>query len=231
MIRLAVGVPGSGKSLALQDIVARDNTDAGVLFIVTDHAGEWLEEDRGGSPNPRWRGEPPRIFNMGEFRQGSEEAIDFACEQRESDEPSVLVCPNNWEAREVANLAAQVGDCVFVDDEIDFNAVYKDWADNPVRMMVHRGRHLPDREGVPREVHVFGAARRYQSMHTDLTSMADEVMVFRVQGEHTIARLIKEGVLTDEQSLEVQAFPDLQFINWTSRGDRTLMRVAPIGRK
>lgn len=217
-VRLALGVPAAGKTIALQDMVA-DACAAGHVAFVTDFAGEWAETDADGLPNQRWRGSPPPIFYAppppGE---GGEVDLEWFIGVRDAGNAAVLF-QYPWEAAQVADVAKKVGGVIYVDDEIDLLAVYSGWPDNPLRDFCHRGRHLPDHEGTPREVHVLGAARRPQNLHTDVTNLADEVLIFRVQGKNTLKRLVEEGMLTDELVAEAKALPNFHYFLWRSTGE------------
>lgn len=199
MIKLFLGVPGAGKTQAMIDFV-RMSSDAHKFFVV-DRANEWLAD------GPRWRGEPVNRI-----------AVAPGTKPEAFAHPGVYCFGHPWEARDVAALMREVGDAVFVDDEIDLTATYKDWPTNPLRDFIHRGRHLPNRHGVPSLCHVFGAARRVQNLHTDLTSLADEVYLFRLKGKHTLARVVEEGWLEDEQLADVRTMPNLTYFRCTSDG-------------
>lgn len=217
-IKLALGVPGAGKTLALQDM-ARDAVAQGWCVFTVCRANEWTVEGN----NPRWRGRPPPAYDVEGLPLWSPgEPVEFEgfedlCALR--DEGGCLVrFPYPWESVAVAELAAAIGDVVIIDDEIDLVARRKGWEDNPWRAFVHRGRHLPDVDGVPREVHVYGAARRPQNLHTDLTELADEVLLFRLQGSNTLGRVFDEGWVPEAQLEELSRLPDLDYFLWRSSG-------------
>jgi hypothetical protein len=215
MIRLAFGVPSAGKSLALQDIVNLELYDKRIGFAIVDRAGEWNETDiRTGAPNVRWRGNPPPLLIAPHDNTKAFEMLVEAREQRQG-----VLFQHPWEGLDVAELVRQVGDLVYCDDEIDLVALNgSQWKDNPLRDFVHRGRHLPDANGIPREVHIYGAARRVQNLHTDLTSMCDECLIFRIQGERTISRVVNEGMLPPECVDEARTQPNLHYYLWKSDG-------------
>ena len=200
-IQLFIGVPGSGKTQAMQDTI-RMNCENN-RFLCIDRANEWLAD------SPRWRGEQvPRVAVP----------ADMEFDPQFYERSGLYIFDNTWEPIDVASHARLLGNCVYVDDEIDLSATYKGWLENPIRDFVHRGRHLPNAEGEPCVVHVMGAARRVQNLHSDLTSMADEALVFRIQGMHTMKRIEKEGWLSPEQIQVAQYMPDLNFFRWTNRG-------------
>lgn len=195
-----LGVEGSGKTQGMMDYVA---ADAENCFFVCDGRGEWGPHDRYGNPNPRWRGAVPRMWCAppppltDELRRGLEAARH---------QGGIVRFPWPWTGREVAQLAIDVGDVVLVDDEIDETATYVDWEENPIRDIIHRGRHVADDAGAIREVHLLGAARRAQNIHIDLTQLASAVCMFHLQGKRTLSRCLEEEWLLPEQVPEVQAF-------------------------
>jgi len=225
MIRLAFGVPGAGKSLALQDIVNMESYDKRSGFAIVDRAGEWNSTDiRSGAPNVRWRGNPPDMLIAPHDIAAASEMLTQA-----RDEKLCVLFQHPWNGVEVADLVRQVGDLTYVDDEIDLVALNNgQWKDNPLRDFVHRGRHLPDAQGFPREVHIYGAARRVQNLHIDLTSMADEALIFRVQGDRTITRLVNEGMVREEDIDTVRTQPNLDYFLWKSSGEISRGRITPL---
>lgn len=216
-ISLFFGVPGCGKTLGMQNTVAMLSEEWPCFTVESTH--EWHVNDIDGNPNPRWRGNPPRIFTI---EKGTVEEVYPAIREAVREVGGgVYLFPrvDNWTPFEVATLAGMIGDCYFCDDEIDRFAVYRGWEDNPLREFVHRGRHTMNAEGIPSEVHVLGAARRIQNVHTDLTAMADEAFIFRSQGKRTLSRILEEGYLeADEQIQRVRALPDLSFFRWRNDG-------------
>ena len=210
-IRLFIGVPGAGKTLAMQDYT-RALCASGWPCLVIDRADEWRADD-----NPRWRGHPPEVRDVPHTTDLGKLAEDLEGEK------GVLRFNAPWEPLDVAHVANLLGNTVYVDDEIDLAAVYVGWRENPIRNMVHRGRHLPNMRGIPSEVHILGAARRPQNLHTDLTSMADEVMLFRVNGAATLKRVVQEGYVEDPD--EVVTLPNLDYVLWKSDGTRTPGRI------
>lgn len=206
MISLFYGVPGAGKTTAMMDFVAQHALEQ--VFFVVDRAGEWSvgSPDHASSPNPRWRG------------------ADIPISVVEPDsvpdewEPGVYLFQYPWEGIEVAELARSVGNVTYVDDEIDLVAVYKGWESSPLRDFVHRGRHLPNANGDICEVHILGAARRPQSLHTDLTAMADQAMIFRVQGYRTLKRLVDDSYVEETDWDEIRTLPNFEYFLWRSNG-------------
>lgn len=218
MIKLFLGMPGAGKTLAMQDLVY-DSTKAGWPCFVIDNAFEWLPETLDGKTNIRWRGRPPFIVRAPEPDSPDlDSAVSEVLEKN-----GVLVCEklDDWEPRMVADLVKQHGNAIYVDDEIDLFARYKDWDDNPLKDFIHRGRHMPNAENIPTEVHIYGAARRPQNLHTDLTSMASEVFTFRMQGMNTLKRIQAEGYVEPQLIEGLPKLPDLYFHKWEMGGKIT----------
>lgn len=225
MITLCLGVPKSGKSLALQDLV-REGVAGGRVYAVFDHAFEWSAQDKNGDENIRWRGAPPPLVHV------EKDSHDNVCEmieaKRDAEEGCLFVFCRPWTQHEVATIVKDVGDCSYVDDEIDLFGTREGWETNPLREFVHRGRHSLDRHGYPREIHAYGAARRIQYLHTDLTSLANQIYVFRLQGSTTLDRAVKEGILEASMRDIVQKLPDLYFVKWTTEGKHAWGRLKPL---
>lgn len=217
-IKLFLGCPGAGKSLAIQDLVY-ESTKQGWPCFVIDHCLEWLthslNEQTGelDKPNIRWRGKPPLIIRVpiDSPDEATEEGLEKnACLVHES--------IDGWTPELVAKQALRFGNCIYVDDEIDMFAVYKGWEENPLKEFIHRGRHMMNERNDITKMHVFGAARRPQNLHTDLTSMADEVFTFRVQGKTTLKRVVDEGYILPEQVEIARNMDNLDYFKWTSGG-------------
>ena len=205
MIRLAIGVPGAGKSICLQDC-ARVAVSKGWPVFSVDRAGEWLSNE-----NVRWRNQPPNvkdILSAEDWEEAKEEGI----------EPGVYAF-NGFESLDVARFAMSIGNVVFVDDEIDISAPMSGkWKDNPLRDFCHRGRHYPNAKGEICELHLWGAARRIQNVHTDVTSLCDEAFVFRVSGRRTVDRIVEEMSFTEEQASEALTLKTFHYFRWSSKG-------------
>lgn len=210
-VNLWVGVPGAGKTQGMVDAVARQAKTH--LFTVSSHAGEW--EDTAA---PRWRGQGKKLpiypIQVGPNKQ--EQVIQDLLDAQ----TGVYIFGYGWEPIDVAAVTLAVGNAVYVNDEIDLFATYKNWEMNPLRDFVHRGRHLRNINGDVCTADIYGAARRVQNLHTDLTSMADEVIVFRSQGKHTIKRLVDEGYIDDAEVEHVRTMPNMQFCGWRSSGEK-----------
>lgn len=214
MISLWLGMPGSGKTTHMRDLVSQAAFEKWGCAVI-DRAAEWEADNLG------WRGNAPPI----EIASPDEnEALKQLINARENGVVVLFQAP--WESVDVAELVAQVGDLIFVDDEIDLVATNnsvggRNWFENPLRSFIHRGRHLPDAENVPREVHVYGAARRPQNLHTDLTSMADQVFIFRCNGINTLKRIQGENYVSPELLEDVPFLPNFHCFMWKSDGSIT----------
>ena len=207
MITLFYGVPGAGKTTAMMDYVSAHSQEQ--RFFVVDRAGEWdaLDSDDPMRPNPRWRGKELPIQKV------KSDALPS-----EWPDTGIFLFQYPWEGPAVAELAKDVGETVYVDDEIDLVAVYQGWNESPLRDFVHRGRHLPNREGRIGKVHILGAARRPQNLHSDITSLCDQCLIFRVQGFRTIERLIQDSMIDKSEADEIRNMADLRYKLWKSDG-------------
>ncbi len=210
MISLFYGVPGAGKTTAMIDYVHEYGENQRVFVV--DRAGEWGATDPDGageSPNPRWRGmDTSRIQTIGNDNV-----------PEEWPENGIFLFQYPWEGEQVAELAVAVGNTVYCDDELDLVAIRKGWEDSALRTMVHRGRHAPNAQGEIGELHILGAARRPQNLHTDVTSMADQCFIFRVQGHRTLERLEADSMIESEEEWErVRMQPNFSYKLWRSDG-------------
>lgn len=216
-IRLAFGVPGAGKSTLLHDLVAAHAQTHRLL--VQDNEAQW------GPDGVHWRGRPPKLLRV--FYEADFEA--FRAEALEGDEPpppGVYVF-RGVDPNAVAQLCAEIGDTVYVNDEIDRIARRKGWETSALRDIVHEGRHLEAADGEHRQVHLLGACRRPQNLHTDLTDLCDEVFCFRLKGKNTRDRLLADNVIEDEAEWErIRALPNFEFKHMPSE---QWLRLAPVG--
>lgn len=207
MISLFYGVPGAGKSQAMQDYVSAHAAEH--RFMVVNRLGEWNTGEE-GAPNLRWRGKTLPII------QGPEpkDVADF-----EFQPTGIYLFNFPWEGNEVASLCVALGNCCYVDDEIDMAATYKNWNTSDLRHIVHRGRHMPNAKGEICELHMLGAARRPQNLHSDVTTLSDQCLIFRVQGRLTLDRLRQDGMIdSDEEWDRVRTQPNLSYKLWRSDG-------------
>lgn len=215
-VHLFLGVPGAGKTQAMVDRCAEQAKTH--VFMVCSKAREW--EDLS---SPRWRGKGKKlpIYPIAVLPDKRDDVVSDLLEV----DHGIYIFPHPWEPWQVAEVCRDVGNAVYVDDEIDMFAEYRSWNSNPLRDFVHRGRHLPNINGDPSTVDIYGAARRVQNLHTDLTSMADEAMVFRSQGKHTIKRLVEEGFIDDAEIPVVRTMENMYAVLWKSSGEKGYVRV------
>lgn len=206
-IQLMYGLPGMGKTTLMHDLIRAQATV--LRWFVVDHAAEW------GPEALHWRGKAPEIHVMP------------LGEDIPSDMPDTGVFVfQGWEGNDVANVAVSLGNCVYVDDEIDLVARRKGWETSALRNIVHRGRHLVADDGEVTECHIMGACRRPQNLHTDLTDLADQVYIFRVQGNRTLQRLQSDSMIEDEEWDTIRTLPKFACRHWPS-GE--YLKVKPIG--
>lgn len=212
MISLWIGWPGTGKTTNMMDFVRQQ---AHVQrFMVVDRAFEWGAELEDGSPNPRWRGAPPKtLVEVPPNLRDSGEAPEWFEEQPET---GVYLFRDPWNGHDVGGLCVQLGEAVYVDDEIDLAGTRSGWDHNPLRDIVHRGRHLINYAGERTQCHILGAARRPQSLHTDLSAIADQAFIFRVQGKLTLDRLRADSWIEDTEWDGIRNLPNLHYRHWPS---------------
>lgn len=188
MIILCYGLPGTGKTTLMHDLVsAMSQTHR---FFVVDKANEWLDgafhwrEAKNLPITVLWeRNQLPKIEEM--------------------PETGIFVFPTTtWDALEVGQLVVSYGNTCYVHDEIDSIAGKEGWKESPLRGIVHEGRHQRNALGEICVNHIMGACRRPQSLHTDLTDIYDQIYLFRVKGSNTKKRLLNDSVIEDETEWE-----------------------------
>ena len=196
---LFYGVPGAGKTLALHDYL---RTHPDHRFFVVDRAGEF---DRGAW---HWRGQPPaQLYVIG--RRPAAELADAL-------PSSGVFVFRGWEAWAVAQLVIDLGDAVFVDDELDFAAQQVDWLRNPLRAICHQGRHQKNARGEVCANHILGACRRPQNLAADLTQVAEQVFIFRMQGDLTLNRLERDSMIEPSERDTIRNLPLLHYKHFPS---------------
>lgn len=210
MIILAYGVPGTGKSTLLHDLVRKQAHLH--RFFVVDHEAGWA---RGGI---HWRGAAPSNLFLIDKKTRLPPVGQLP--------PTGVFVFRNWEPLDVARLVVEHGDTVFVDDEIDFCARRQGWESSPLRLIVHQGRHLPNAAGEVSECHIMGACRRPQNLASDLSELASEVYIFRIQGDLTLSRLVRDDHLSDSELDMVRNLPNFQCVHFPSR---RVLSLSPIG--
>jgi hypothetical protein len=222
MINLFSGVPGAGKTQMICELLMSQKHE--MTFLVRDSTGDFSDPH-----SPRWRNRDPEI----RFVKYTQDAIPEELEERK---PGIYVFPEPWLGEQIAQIGIALGWCTYVDDEIDLVAVYKGWIDNPLREYCHRARHKKNAQGEFAEIHLFGGMRRIQNVHTDVTSMADQMFVFRSQGKQTMKRLTDEGIILPAHVEQVRTFqggkddagnllPHMEFLLWKNSGTHSFGRL------
>lgn len=198
MIVLAYGMPGFGKTLLLHQLVREQ---PGYQYFVVDRTGDW-------SPSAEhWSGRPPK--NLYTFHAPKDLPRDGFPDE------GVFVFPG-WENETVAQMCIDNAPAVLVDDELDLaGGKVGSWEKNPMREFIHRGRHVKNKFGKYAEVHLFGACRRPQSLHTDF-GLATEVYIFRCQGDATLNRLRADAFIRDEEMERIQNLERFECRHWPS---------------
>lgn len=181
MIILCAGMPGSGKSTLMHWLVSIQSRTH--RFFIVDHEAGW------GADAPLWQGNVPHIH-----------AITYAGQKLpEKFEDAGVYIFRNWEPFAVADLAVRTGNVVYVDDEIDKTARRKGWDSSGLRRIVHEGRHLPNAKGEICELHIIGACRRLQNLHTDITDIADQFFIFKLKGRNTLKRMHDDSLIDSDE--------------------------------
>lgn len=212
MINLWIGWPGTGKTTSMIDFIG-EHARAGHRFFVPDRAREFAATLEDGTPNPRWRGKPPPLIDVPYELSQQEDAHEWFDDQPEG---GVFLFTYPWEGLQVAQLVKDVGNATYADDELDLVGTRGKWETNPLRDIVHRGRHLANARGEMCEAHICGAARRPQSLHTDLSAIAEQALIFRVQGKLTLDRLRHDSWIEDDEWDVIRNQPNLHCKHWPS---------------
>src|SRR5262249_29945529 len=136
LIILSYGLPGTGKSAMLHDLAAQ-HAETHRVFCC-DHEDGW------GQDAVYWRGHPPKRLtlvtnedHLSELEETPEEELP----------PSGVWVFRHVEPSRIAQLTADKGDAIFIDDEIDALARREGWEDSALRKIAHEGRHLPNEDG------------------------------------------------------------------------------------
>lgn len=199
-IKLFYGLPGMGKSLAMHDLVAAQCHEH--RFFIADHEDGWIEDSQ------LWRGRPPEITVVPPGWQPPDELEDAG----------IWVFPvrkEGWDGRLVAELACHVGDVTLVDDELDKAGRKEGFDKSALRTIAHEGRHVLNRHGHHRPVHLMGAGRRPQKLHNDLSELAEEVFIFRVMGERTLGRLLEDEHISKDDLSILPTLPRFECKRWS----------------
>lgn len=215
MIILAYGMPGAGKSTLLHDLVRAMALQQ--RFFIADHEAGWLPH------SVHWRGRPPSGLRAFHGTDALERLVE------EELPPVGVYVLSGVDGSAVARLAATKGASAFVDDEIDLIARRQGWEESPLRAIVHQGRHLENAQGEFTQVHILGACRRPQNLHTDLSELADQVFAFRLRGGNTKRRLLDDNVL--ENDAEWEALRHLPNFHFKHMPSESWLSIPPLGGK
>lgn len=200
MIVQFYGIMGSGKTTAMHDWV-RAHVPHGHRFFVKTRTRDWEPG------HPMWRGQEPRIIEVPAHIRDHDRFEELV------EEPGVYLFGHGWEPAHVAQLCIDVGDVTLVDDELDFSC--DRWKRNPLREIVHQGRHLFNRHRQECEVHILGACRKVQSLPSDF-GMAAQIFVFRMQGDLALQRLRVDGIISEEEFEAISNLPTFHYKHWPS---------------
>lgn len=171
---LYLGAVKCGKTFLMRQHVEhiRRAEDPPLIFIF-DHTGEWdLEGAKVYTDAESWWREPSLVSV---FRGGSG-------------------------PRDVAQLAIDTGWSLYVDDECDVIVRDGKWGTNPLREIVRRGRHIPNRSGAMCEVGALLGTQRPAGIPGDLTGLFESVYVGRLFSAADVERVRREGWIKDAAS-------------------------------
>lgn len=104
---------------------------------------------------------------------------------------------------EVAELAIDLGNCAFVDEEVHKTLAERPWRPwdrttrkgHPLHAILHEGRHLENALGEDCEVHALIATHRPAGLHADFSSMLTGVYLGRLLGYADADRVHRDGLL------------------------------------
>lgn len=103
---------------------------------------------------------------------------------------------------EVAELALDLGDCTFVDEEVHRTIVERPWKTwrrdarekgHPLYTVLHEGAHVQDAFGEARTVHALIATHRPANLPADLPAVCTGVYLGRLSGYADADRCYREG--------------------------------------
>lgn len=176
-----IGAPLCGKSTLLRRHVYEHPHDPATRFLIVDRDcdGSWLGPVFTSAD--AWR----RLAYIPQF--------------------SVFRGVPSWR---VAELAIDLGDAVYVDEEAHNAVAERPWrpwnrlegrGGHPLFAIVHEGRHLADLSGNPRAVSAMLATHRPQNLPTDLTGCCTGVYVGRLPGFAEAERCYQEGWIPEAE--------------------------------
>lgn len=181
MISVYLGAPGSGKSTLMRRHVralaagfARGRSP--VVALVVDHDDSWTVGPRDDQLDP----DSTAYF------------LDPDAYRELSHLPRVAVF-RGVPPLAVARLALDLGDSLYVDDEIDHALGDGKWKESPLREIVKRGRHVRAADGEVSSVSALVATHRPANLPTDVSGLFSRVYVGRLTAWIDADRVYREG--------------------------------------
>jgi hypothetical protein len=112
---------------------------------------------------------------------------------------------------EVAELAIDLGDCFFVDDEVHRTIAERPWKawdrsqdpkkrGHPLYAILHEGSHLTGLDGDEHQVHALLATHRPAGLPGDFCAMMTGAYIGRLQSFADAERVYREGWIRDATS-------------------------------
>lgn len=201
MISIYLGSQGCGKSTLIRKHVAElartfERAGSAVVFLVVDHDDSWTAREFPGA--------------MFFLHTDAYRALDEL--------PRVAIF-RGVDPLDVAQLALDVGDAVYVDDEIDVALGDGKWKDSPIREIVKRGRHIRAADGEIASVSALVATHRPANLPTDISGLFTRVYVGRLFAYVDAERVYREGWIRGQNSAlgvqrELEARRPGEFTYW-----------------
>ena len=174
---LYLGAPGSGKSTLLRRHVYEARHDVRAFLIVDrDGKGTWM--------GPVFRS---------------------AAEVRKLETLPRWIVFRGASGAEVAELAVDIGDCVYVDEEVHRTIVERPWRPwdprgdrtrgHPLFAVLHEGRHIENQRGEVGSVSALIATHRPANLPLDLPALCDGIYLGRLNAFADADRVYREGWL------------------------------------
>lgn len=183
MITIYLGAPRSGKSYLMRTHVRELARTAapGIVILVVDHDDSWTEAE---------------VPEGARYYDGDEGVVEYRSAE---DLPRVAVF-RGAPPLDVARLALEVGDAVYVDDEIDYALGDSRWKESPLREIVKRGRHVRAADGEVSAVSALVATHRPANLPTDVSGLFSRVYLGRLNSANDAERVYREGWLPEADS-------------------------------
>ena len=183
-VTLYLGAPACGKTTLMRShVAALIEAHPDLVFLIVNH-GE--RPDR-----PTWRDLP----------------CDYQVYRTVADwwrAPSRVAIFEGEDPVAVAQLAIDAGWSVYADDECD-GILQESWKTSPLREIVKRGRHLPNRANDVTEVYALLATHRPVNLPTDISGLFDSVYVGRLYAYNDAERVRREGWINGRNVEDAQA--------------------------